>query len=374
MPAFLSIKESLSRKEFDRMVEASTFNEPLLKVDSSLSTIVKIFSSLKKGRSLCLLPQEMPEGKVEEISKKLMSHPVEGPFLLLLTSGTSGEAKIAKLSRESLFYSASHNHIQWDLTSESRLPLTLPLNHIAGIMILLRAHLHESTVLLDDWRSLKPTHLSLVPTQLFRLPELSDVKVLLGGAPISHSFCQRASARDVHLFPSYGMTEMCSQITTHSFSPLDTFLSLGHPLEGREIMVDETGEILVRGKTLFSGYLHEEVSPHQWFRTKDLGTYDEKGLQILGRKDRMFISGGENIHPEEIEKALLGHPAIEFASVKGTPDLEWGMKAIAQYKAKEPISSEELKEFLLTLLPSYKIPKEFIFSLTSSGKGMGSLV
>lgn len=352
------------------MVDSCPFSDKLLKADHSLQTIVKIFSSLQKEIPLCLLPKNLPEQKVQEIGAKLSSSSLENTALLFLTSGTTGEAKIVKLTKENLIYSAIHGHPDWQIGEGDRYLLNLPLHHIAGVMILLRAHLSGASI---TFNLSEATHLSLVTTQLIRLSEsaIKNVKgILLGGGPIPFALCQK----NLPIFVSYGMTEMASQITTHRCSPNDTKLTLGHPLPGRELMIDETGEILVKGKTLFSGYLGEEKNWNDWFPTKDLGIYSEEGLQITGRKDRMFISGGENIHPEEIEKALIKHPQIYAATVKGIADPEWGIKAIANYAADHPIAQEELKEFLSTLLPHYKIPKDFICSPISAGKGIASLV
>jgi len=361
----------LNGRDFQKKIETCSFKETILQVDDSVETIVKILSSLKKDLPLCLLPKTFPAQKKIEIEKRLLNFNLEKASLLFLTSGTTHEPKIVQLSKQALFFSALNGHDDFNLKSSDCYGLNLPFHHIAGVMVLLRAYVSNALLSYDTNLA---THLSLVSTQLVRNLPKPGTKVLLGGGPIPLALCQKASEHGVELFTTYGMTQTASQVTVHHFSIDDRQLLLGHPLKGRELKIDASGEILVKGKTLFCGYLGEKREQEDWFYTKDIGRYTEKGLEVLGRKDRMFISGGENIYPEEIEKAFLEHPSIFAALVKGIEDQELGRKCIAYYAAQDELCPHSLKEFLRQRLPSYKIPKELIFSITSSGKGMVSLV
>ncbi len=290
----------------------------------------------------------------------------------LFTSGTTAKPKIACHTLGNHYYSALGSNAYLPIEPGDRYHLSLPLYHIAGIALLFRTFLAGGAVALSD--ELKcMTHLSLVPTQLRRLLEKEEIPpykhVLLGGAHIPHTLYQKARDRNITIHPTYGMTEMSSQIAT-LFAP--TSFSLGHPLPYRELKIGKDGEILVRGKTLFKGYLRGDgtfdlpLNKEGYFQTRDLGTYSPKtGLQLWGRKDRLFISGGENIHPEEIEKLLGNIEGIIRAEVVPVPDEEFGFRGAAYIESEKEYKEEELKEYLSALLPKFKIP----ISFSTAGKG-----
>ncbi|WP_194846921.1 o-succinylbenzoate--CoA ligase [Candidatus Neptunochlamydia vexilliferae] len=281
----------------------------------------------------------------------------------LFTSGTTGKAKIACHSLGNHYYSALGSNRYLPIGAEDRYQLSLPLYHIAGIALLFRTFLAGGAVAFSEEGI---THLSLVPTQLKRLLDketLPNYKhILLGGAPISPTLYQEARGRGLPIHPTYGMTEMSSQITSlFDESPL----SMGHPLPYREIKIGTGGEIWVRGKALFQGYLDEglPLNSEGYFETGDLGTYCPKqGLQISGRKDRLFISGGENIYPEEIERLLQSIEGITYAEVVPTPDEEFGFRPTAYIESDQGYEEEALKSYLEDFLPRFKIPIAFLAS------------
>ncbi len=272
----------------------------------------------------------------------------------LTTSGSTGKPKIACHSLGNHIYSAYGSNEKMPIHLGDRYLLSLPCFHIAGIAILFRTFLAGGCVVMGSEIDHSITHLSLVPTQLYRYlntePFDHNLKhILLGGAHIDEKLFNAGIERGLPLHPTYGMTEMSSQITT-SF---DKTYSMGHLLPHRELKIEKS-EILVRGKTLFQGYLNEPKTSG-WFRTGDLGTYcQKKGLTVHGRKDRMFISGGENIQPEEIEKILMNHPKIDIAYVKPIEDAEFGKRPVAHISPYIPL--EELLPYLKNHLPRYKIP------------------
>jgi O-succinylbenzoic acid--CoA ligase len=135
-------------------------------------------------------------------------------------------------------------------------------------------------------------------------------------------------------------------------------------LHNREVSISESGEILVRGETLFAGYVEGEeldrpLDAEGWFHTRDLGEIDEGGyLRVGGRMDNLFISGGESVQPEEIEEALCRLDGIDEAVVVPVPDEEFGARPVAFVRVAgwEP---EELAQELEPLLPRFKIPISF---------------
>jgi acyl-CoA synthetase (AMP-forming)/AMP-acid ligase II len=140
---------------------------------------------------------------------------------------------------------------------------------------------------------------------------------------------------------------------------MSSLIALRTPLAFREVEI-RAGEIYVRGAPLFAGYLEEgkivrPLTSDGWFATRDLGEFNEE-LKIVGRKDRQFISGGENIQPEEIERALASLPGIVSATVTPIDDPEWGQRPVARIVTTEIYTLESLSSALSSLLPRFKHP------------------
>lgn len=246
--------------------------------------------------------------------------------------------------------------------------LGLPVYHVAGIAILCRCLLAGACVRLPGPAGPEPTHFSMVPTQLQDAVEAtwdwSAVKgVLLGGAAISERLVRWAVEAGVPLHCSWGMTETASQVTaTPVGAAVEALLTAGRCLPEREVRVVE-GEIQVRGATMFSGYLGREArKPGDWFATGDVGELDTGGwLRVLGRKDSQFISGGENIHPEVIERAMAGLDGVARVMVVPVLDERFGQRPAALVEVdREEWTPEEWATALETLLPKYMVPVDFI--------------
>lgn len=303
----------------------------------------------------------------------------------LATSGTTSIPKIAVHSIANHYYSALGILSSLDFTNNSRYLLSLPLYHVAGIGIIWRTFLKGATLVTQENQlslaatlaTSKISHVSMVQTQLIEFlndsSSLVEAKkhlkaILLGGSMLTTKYCKKAWQLDLPLYPSYGCTEMSSTVTLYkerATSPICAGLTLTY----RQVHIDETCRIFVKGKTLFQGYLNEHGELHLpldkegFFHTKDRGKIDGKyGLQIFGREDRMFISGGENIYPEEIELALKLHPYIKTATVLPVFDAKYGSVPSAEITTERPISPEEITTFLTKHLYKYKIPKEFILT------------
>jgi O-succinylbenzoic acid--CoA ligase len=188
--------------------------------------------------------------------------------------------------------------------------------------------------------------------------------ILVGGGPISGELLSASREAGARVFLTYGLTEMASQVSTTSDpSRLAGASDAGNVLPYRSVRIAGDGEILVRGETLFSGYLEGgSVQPATdadgWFHTRDVGWFTaEQHLVIRGRKDHMFVSGGENIHPEEIERAIERLPEVERAVVVDIPDEEYGARPVAfvSFRGRE-LRLDELRLRLDDLLPRFKHP------------------
>jgi O-succinylbenzoic acid--CoA ligase len=307
------------------------------------------------------------------------------PATVIATSGSSGQPKFAVLSIGNHYYSALGSHENLPFQSGDRWLVSLPLYHVGGIALLFRAMLFGGALvilepgeqILTAIREHRITHLSLVPAQLHRMlsepmglatiaPSLTAV--LIGGGAVSAPLLDRALEAGLPIHTSYGLTEMASQVTTTGVAdPATRLFTSGRLLQHRELRLSADGEILVRGKTRFLGYhtssgLTTPFDSEGWFATGDIGELDEAGyLTVRGRKDNMFISGGENIHPEEIETALCRLPDVLEVVTVAIPDDEFGERPVAFVRLEErvPFDDTRFVTFLERFLPRFKIPDEF---------------
>lgn len=308
---------------------------------------------------------------------------LDAPATILFTSGSSGRPKAVELTVANHYYSARGSNQNLRLASRDCWLLTLPLYHVGGLGILFRCALAGAAIAIPEpdesiaraQERYGATHLSVVPTQLYRLANaesmpdsFSRVKaILLGGSPVPPALMVEALRRKWPVYPSYGLTEMGSQVCTMApSSPPAKRMTSGRVLAHRELRIAADGEILVRGQTLFNGYVSgSSLDPSRdgqgWFPTGDLGELDAEGyLTVKGRKDNLFISGGENIQPEEIEQWLGSMPEVSDVIVAPLPDREFGARPVAFIRWNgDAVPDAELRTRLERVLPRYKIPIQF---------------
>lgn len=304
------------------------------------------------------------------------------PCLCIFTSGSSGKPKAAMHGLANLSYSAATANANMPLAPGDRWLLSLPLFHVAGIGVLFRCAVAGATVAIpataesieDGIMRCGATHVSLVAAQLHRLlrsdrgvEALSGLKgILLGGSAIPETLIRRATALGLRIHTSYGMTETASQITaTRPGDGLEKRMTSGRPLAPDTVRIACNGEIQVRGGSLFLGYRTEEglylpLTADGWFATGDFGSFDADGyLRVTGRADRMFIAGGENIHPETIERALCAIDGVGAAAVVPVPDDEFGQLPVAFVLMETGPDEKRLREELGKILPRFQIPRRF---------------
>lgn len=296
---------------------------------------------------------------------------------LIFTSGSSGSPKVVAHRLRNHVANAQGSIVP--ITANDGWLLSLPLFHVGGLAILFRCFLAGACVVLPDQaqpltallQQAPITHLSLVPTQLYRLLQqpnfhFSTTQVrhlLLGGAPLPDSLIAQCQAQQLTPWVSYGLSEMASQVCT---APAGAAGVVGKALARRKVTIQDD-EICVRGDTLFAGYYQADGSlllpldADGWFHTGDAGYWQNDELVIHGRIDNQFISGGENIQPEQIEQQLLQHPAIAQAIVVPVPDEEWGMRCVCFIDwQQEPIAAAELSAWLRQFLPAFMLPKHYL--------------
>ncbi|MDE0214062.1 MAG: o-succinylbenzoate--CoA ligase [Deltaproteobacteria bacterium] len=308
--------------------------------------------------------------------------PLDRPATIVFTSGSTGTPKAVLHSYGNHYYNALGSNTNLPLEPGDRWLLDLPLYHVGGLGILFRSLLAGSTVVMPDrdetldsvLSRYQVTHLSVVVTQLHRLLQQPDSVrypalryIILGGSPVPLKLLERAAARGLPVFASYGCTEMASQVaTTGPVSTTAQRLTSGKLLPHRRLRIGEEGEIQLAGETLFMGYveggkLRRPLTDDGWFATGDLGRLDEDGyLTVIGRRDNRFFSGGETIHPEEIERVLTDHDGVQQAVVVPIPDEEFGQRCVAFVQPRGVCpDGPALAEWLGQTLPRYKVPDAF---------------
>jgi O-succinylbenzoic acid--CoA ligase len=321
---------------------------------------------------------------------------------VILTSGSTGVEKAVLHTYGNHYYNALGSNENIPVEPGDRWLLSLPLYHVGGLGILFRTLLKGAAMVIPGENETIPgaagkygvTHMSLVSTQLYRLLEnlettapggrLSPLKaVLLGGGAFPEASIDKALSLGLPVYRSYGLSEMASQVTTTPpGASRDVLFTSGKRLNYRDIEISPDGEILVSGLTRFKGYagggpvLDRPFDEAGRFATGDLGRIDENGnLHVLGRKDNMFISGGENIMPEEIETHLDRLPGVEQSVVAPVADKEFGFRPVAFLKFLSPgaLIRDKVMGVLQERLPRFKIPDEFYPWPEEEGEREGSL-
>ncbi|HEY0181976.1 MAG TPA: acyl-CoA synthetase [Rhodopila sp.] len=340
------------------------------------------------------------------------------PAWFFYTSGTTGRPKAGVLTHGQMDYIVC-NHL-CDLmpaTTEQDASLVVaPLSHGAGVHALPQVARGAATILLsgerldceEAWRLVEQhrvTNMFTVPTILTMLTRHDAVDrydhsslryVIYAGAPMYRADQVHALRKLGKVLVQYfGMGEVTGNITVlppalHSENDAETPVgSCGFPRTGMDVAILDnsgqpveagvTGEICVRGPGVFAGY-HDnpeataKATAHGWFHTGDLGHMDARGfVYITGRASDMYISGGSNVYPREIEEALLLHPAVAEACVVGLPHEKWGESGVAVLVLEQGASTSpgELLTHLDGKLAKYKWPQTFVFwpELPKSGYG-----
>ncbi len=272
------------------------------------------------------------------------------PALLGYTSGTTGVPKGAVLTHGNLLAGAESVRIAWRWTPDDRLVLALPLFHMHGLGVGLHGTLltGASAVLLDGFspdavldaaQAHDATLFFGVPTMYTRLAqsdrtgELSRLRLCVAGsAPMPADLHRRlGEAAGIRVLERYGMTETIMLVS----NPHDDERragTVGFPLPGVELrLASDSGEVLVKGPNVFAGYWRQPEATEEafdedgWFRTGDLGEFDEAGyLRLRGRAKELVITGGLNVYPREVEDALRSHSGVDDVAITGTSDEEWG--------------------------------------------------
>jgi len=316
----------------------------------------------------------------------------EDPQLIIYTSGTTGLPKGVVLTHGMITWNALNTILGWDLGARDRTILhaalfytagwnvfTLPLILCRGVNILVRSF--DANLILELMERERVTVFFGVPTMYrmmldsprFARVDLSGLRFAVsGGAPLGREIFQAFKERKgIHIWEGYGLTE----VGPNNFLANGKPGSLGHPMpfvearvaddQGRPVPKGAEGELLLRGPHMCAGYWNKpeataEAIREGWFHTGDLALVDvDDHYRIVGRKKDMIISGGANIYPAEIERAIEAHPDVVAAAVIGVPDPKWGEvgKAVVELHQGARLTLEELTRFLEGRLGRFKLPK-----------------
>ncbi|MBI3891787.1 MAG: AMP-binding protein [Candidatus Wallbacteria bacterium] len=329
---------------------------------------------------------------------------------VLYTSGTTGQPKGAMLTLGQVHWNSLNTGIATDLTSRDSTITYTPLFHTGGLHVLSTPLFHRGATVFQmaafDAERILAAHERYRITTLFGVPttfqmlaespsfsrtDLSSVRFCLcGGAPCPIPLIETYAARGLVFRQGFGMTE--AGPNCFSLPPEDAVRkagTVGKPMlhvgarvvdaAGAAVPAGIIGELELSGPIVSAGYLENPVATANsrrdgWFRTGDLASVDTDGyFRIAGRSKEMWISGGENVYPAEIENALATHPGVAEACCFGVPDPKWGEIGWAAVVARpgHVVSSEGLIDFLRQRLARYKVPRrvDLVLELPRNASG-----
>lgn len=341
----------------------------------------QFIGALEAGRNSALIDPGWPADWHGPMRAATDSLPVaEGPAILIATSGTSGMPKFCIHDLKTLGSAAEAFSVRFGCRGIINCVNILPENHVGGLMPVLRSAACGGRVHFADYRdaaslraapfALGSAAISVVPTQLRRMLAVPGFTQLLrefglvfvGGAACPPDILQQARAQNIRLAPCYGSTETAAMVTAMDPEEfLSGSLGVGTPLPHADIRVSAEGRICVTAPSVFHGYLPKnEGFSRQPFFTGDIGHLDSSGgLHIDGRADRVIITGGEKVHPEQVESAAVATGLVNGANCIGLPDKDWGHRLELQVTTDDwdEAKRNQLLEALRNRLPRFAVPK-----------------
>ena len=342
------------------------------------------FAELARATGHPSAPLSLPDTPQGQSLRHVVSD--DDPLLLVYTSGTTGRPKGALLTHANCFWTNLSFDLATGVHGDDVVLQILPQFHCGGWNVhALLAWWKGATVVLE--RTFDParclalieekriTTLMGVPANYlfmsqepaFATTELSSLRsAVVGGAPMPEALLEVWRRRGVEIVPGYGLTEAAPNV-----------LYAGKPYPHVDVRLSPEGELQVRGPNVFAGYWRNAEATAaafdgEWLRTGDVAECDDEGFyRIKDRLKDMYISGGENVYPAEVESVLHEHPAVADVAVVGVPDARWGEVGVAFVVPAAKVSEEQLRDFVHERLARFKAPKavRFVDELPRSGMG-----
>ena len=368
---------------------------------------IEFENEVKKIQTLKAIPLKEKVGNLSRFLKdKLVDvaftydHEIieSDPVMILYTAGTTGLSKGAIITHKMLYWNSINTSLRLDLTSQDHTQIITPFFHTGGWNVLLTPFAHhgasftlvtkfESNLVLELMDNENTTVLFGVPTMLQMMTEsenfdkvdLSAMRYLIvGGAPMPIPLINKWHEKGVYIRQGYGLTEVGPNcFSLHQDDAIRKKGSIGFPNfyveakvvddKGEKLGPNEVGELWLHSPVVTPGYWRKEKETKEaitdgWFHTGDMVRKDEEDFYyVVDRKKNMYISGGENVYPSEIENYLYTNKAVREVAVIGVPDKKWGEvgKAYLSLNEDAALTEEQLKDFCKGNLAKYKIPKYF---------------
>lgn len=334
------------------------------------------------------------------------------PVFILYTSGTTGKPKGCIYTHKMMFWNSVNTELRLDLTSNDVTLNCMPSFHTGGWNVLITPFLHRGATiwLLNDFdadaalsnlEKSKSTLFMAVPTMLkmmsksplFESTDLSSLRYfIVGGEAMPIPEIEVWDKKGVPIRQGFGLTEVGPNVTSlHQSDTIRKRGSIGFfnfyisarivNEEGRVCKPNEVGELLLAGPNVSPGYWNnpqatKEAYQDGYFKTGDLVRQDDEGyIYVVGRKKEMYISGGENVYPREVEKILEAHPAVSEAAVVAVPHEKWGETGAAFLilKAQMQVGEEEILAYCKKYLAKFKLPKHVVFLETFPKNATGKI-
>lgn len=364
---------------------AASVHERRACVESTQSQLV-VCSSDSQWPIPTVRPQSLASDDFDQLpSVELDSATDDDLAVVTFTSGTTGNPKGVPLTHGNISAGIAAIAAAWEWKPADVLVSALPLFHVHGLLVALAASLAVGghIVLLDGFN---PQHVVAaierhsatmffaVPTMWWRLDEANLVGRLgslrmttSGSAALDRQlFSRLTSALGSPPIERYGMSETL-MLTTNPLHAHRKAGSVGLPFPGVELRIVDSGEVLVRGRSVISRYLHgesaESFGPDGWFHTGDIGYLDDDGyLFLTARTSDVIITGGHNVAPRDVEDVIRQDPRVHDVAVIGIPDPEWGQRVAAVVVPQAAAGAQQdLEQLCRAQLANFRRPREWRF-------------
>lgn len=321
-------------------------------------------------------------------------------LLLIYTSGTTGKPKGAVLTHANCFWTNLGFDLATGVHGDDVVLQLLPQFHVGGwnvqsllawwkgARVVLERQFDAARVLrlIEEKRvttmmGVPPIYLFLAQEPGFADADLSSLeRAVVGGAPMPEALLETWVARGTAIVQGYGLTEAAPNVLC--VPPEDAVRKLGfagRPYPFVDVRLSGEGELQVRGPNVFPGYWRNPEATASaftsdgWLRTGDIAECDDEGFyRIKGRLKEMYISGGENVYPAEVEAVLHAHPLVADAAVVGVPDEQWG-ECGAAFVVASGVGDDELLAWCAARLARFKVPRSIAFVAEIPRNGLGKV-